>query len=59
MTPLEKKKIEAELARVRAARLEMEVRLAELEEAIERISKDALLHLNKEKELEVKLSNEI
>jgi hypothetical protein len=55
MTQLEIKKIEAELARVRAARLEMEVRLAELEEAMNRIKKDTDLHLTKERELESKL----
>jgi polyribonucleotide nucleotidyltransferase len=55
MSPLEKKKIEAELARVFAARLDMEVRLAELEEATTRIQKDVNIQLIKEAELKQKL----
>ena len=55
MSPLEKKKIEAELARVFAARLDMEVRLAELEEATARIQKDVNIQLIKEVELKQKL----
>jgi hypothetical protein len=55
MTPLEKKKIEAELARVKSARLDMEVRLVELEEAMQRILRDVEIQSNKEKELQAKL----
>ena len=55
MSPLERKKIEAELARVHAARLDMEVRLAELEEATTRIQKDVNIQLVKEEELRQKL----
>jgi len=56
MNQLDKKKMEAELARVFAARLDMEVRLCELEEAIARIQKDVNVQLLKEKELKQKLS---
>jgi hypothetical protein len=55
MTPLEKKKIEAELARVKSARLDMEVRLVELEEAMQRILRDVEIQSSKEKELQLKL----
>lgn len=55
MSPLEKKKAEAELARVFAARMDMEVRLAELEEATTRIQKDVSIQLVKEEELKQKL----
>ena len=55
MSPLERKKMEAELARVFAARLDMEVRLCELEEAIARIQKDVNIQLVKEEELRQKL----
>jgi polyribonucleotide nucleotidyltransferase len=55
MSPLERKKTEAELARVFAARMDMEVRLAELEEATTRIQKDVSIQLVKEEELKQKL----
>jgi len=55
MSPLEKKKAEAELARVFAARMDMEVRLAELEEATIRIQKDVNIQLIKEEEIKQKL----
>ena len=55
MTDLEKKKLEAEIARVKATRLELEVRITELQEAMDRLSRDVELHVNKEKELQSKL----
>jgi hypothetical protein len=57
MTSLEEKKIQAELARVKAARLEMEVRVEELQEAFERIEKDIKIQQDKEEELQKKLDN--
>jgi len=55
MTKLELKKLEAELARVKASRLEMECRLEELTEAMTRINKDVEIQLKKEIELTTKL----
>lgn len=52
---IQKKKASAELARVIAARLEMEVKLAELEEAIERIKKEISIQSQKEEELKQKM----
>lgn len=52
---IQKKKISAELARVVAARLEMEVKLCELEEAIERIKKEIEIQAKKEEELQQKI----
>lgn len=57
MSDLQKKKASAELARVIAARLELEVRLAELEEAMDRITKDISLQLKKEEELKLKIND--
>ena len=51
---IQKKKASAELARVIAARLEMEVKLAELEEAIERIKKEINIQSQKEEDLKQK-----
>lgn len=56
MSDLQKKKASAELARVIAARLELEVRLAELEEAMERVNKEIEIQLKKEEELKLKIS---
>jgi len=53
---IQKKKASAELARVTAARLEMEVKLAELEEAIERIKKEINIQTQKEEELKQKVT---
>lgn len=53
---IQKKKTSAELARVVAARLEMEVKQAELEEAIERIKKEINIQSQKEEELKQKIS---
>jgi predicted nucleic acid-binding Zn-ribbon protein len=56
MSDIQRKKASAELARVIAARLEMEVRLAEIEEAMERIKKEIDIQLAKEEELKQKLN---
>ena len=53
---IQKKKTSAELARVIAARLEMEVKLAELEEAMERIKKEINIQSQKEEDLKQKIS---
>lgn len=55
MTTLEFKKLQAELARVKAARLEMEVRLEELQEATNRINEQINVQILKETELLNKL----
>lgn len=57
MTALEKKKIEAELAKVKAARLDMEVRIEELQEAFIRMERDIKIQQDKEEELQKKLDN--
>jgi hypothetical protein len=57
MTVLEEKKIQAELARVKAARLDMEVRVEELQEAFARMAKDIKIQQDKEAELQQKLDN--
>jgi CII-binding regulator of phage lambda lysogenization HflD len=54
---IQKKKASAELARVVAARLEMEVKLCELEEAIERIKKEINIQSQKEEELKQKMNS--
>lgn len=53
---IQKKKASAELARVIAARLEMEVKLCELEEAMERIKKEIDIQAKKEEELKQKMN---
>lgn len=45
----------AELARVTAARLEMEFRIEELSESIARVRQDIIIQENKEQELTIKL----
>jgi len=56
MSDIQRKKASAELARVIAARLEMEVRLAEIEEAMERIKKEIDVQVAKEEELKQKMN---
>lgn len=51
------KKMMAEKARVMAARLEMEVKVDELNEALERIQKDIEIQRTKEIELEEKIKS--
>lgn len=52
---LEKKRLEAELARVHAARKELEYKLCEREEEMTRIKEHIKLQEAKEKELQEKL----
>ena len=49
---LEKRKNEAELMRVRAARYELEIKVEERLEEIQRLKDHILVQLNKEQELE-------
>lgn len=53
---LEYKKLEAQLAGVRAARLANEVKVYELSDAIERINKDIQVSLEREADLEKQMS---
>lgn len=53
---VEIKRINAELARVIAARLEMEVKIAELEEATRRVQNEIRIQDEKETELKQKLA---
>lgn len=55
MTPLEKKKIQAELAAVYSARLNLEFRIEESLENIERMKEHIKIQEDKEKELSDKL----
>lgn len=57
MTNLEKKKKEAELMRVQASRMDLEVKIAEREDEIERLKQHIEIQLNKEKELRQELNN--
>lgn len=52
---LEIKKIRAELARVTAAKLEMDMRIEERSQEIERLKEHMLIQEEKEKELAAKL----
>jgi hypothetical protein len=58
MNILQRKKIIAELARVQAARLEMEVKVQELNEALIRINEQITIQENREKELAKELEGE-
>lgn len=55
MTDLESKRIQAELARVRAARLEQEYLIAQRLEEVERLNAQIKIQVAKEQELESKL----
>lgn len=55
MTNLEKKKKEAELMRVQAARMDLEVKIAEREDEIERLKAHIEVQSVKEKELRQEL----
>ena len=52
---LQRKKAQAELARVVAARMEMEVKVEELTEALTRLQRDIDIQKSKEQELGLKL----
>lgn len=53
---LEKKKLIAEQARVMAARLDMEVKIEELEQALARVNNDIQIQKKREAELADKIS---
>lgn len=55
MTPLERKKLEAELAQVAAARVSQEYRILECEDQIERIRVQIEIQLKREEELKKQL----
>jgi predicted nucleic acid-binding Zn-ribbon protein len=55
MSPLEKKKLQVELSRVRTAREDCELRIMEFKEQIERLEASIHVQLEKEAELETKL----
>ena len=54
---IDRKRLESQLAHVSAARLDMEVRIAELNEALGRINKEVQIQLAKEEELSQKLKS--
>lgn len=54
-SPLEVKKIEAEKARVYSARLDLELKLEELKEAITRVTEHIEVQRKRENELELKI----
>lgn len=56
MTSLERLTAESNLANVKAARLSNQLKVAQLEDAIERIKKDIQVSLDKEAEIEQKLA---
>lgn len=55
MTPLEKRKKEVELARVRTARMELELKIEERLDEITRLKEHIEIQTKKEKELEQEL----
>jgi len=55
MTPLEIKKIKAELAAVHSAKLNLEVRIEEASESIDRMKEHVKIQEDKEKELTEKV----
>lgn len=55
MTALEKMKKQAELARVKSAKLDLEVKIAERQEEIERLKAHIEIQTTKENELEQEL----
>lgn len=55
MTPLEKRKKEVELARVRTARMELELKIDERLDEIERLKQHIQIQIDKENELEKEL----
>lgn len=52
MTELEKKKLEKELYQVKGARLELEYKIMEREQEIQRLRDHVVIQLEKEKDLE-------
>lgn len=58
MTPLEMKKLQVDLSRVRTAREDMELRTMEFEEQIARLKLNIDIQLEKEIELQTKLKGD-
>jgi hypothetical protein len=58
MSPLELKKVKLELVKVQAARCELEYRVEERLEEIDRIKSNIQIQLNKEAELQTKIAQE-
>lgn len=58
MSPLDLKKIKVEQARVVAARMELEMRIDEFKENIERLEASIVIQLAKEVELAQKIKDE-
>lgn len=54
---LEKKKVEVELMRVKTARMDLELRIEERKDEIQRLEEHVAVQEAKEKELEVKLKD--
>lgn len=52
---LEKKKVELELMRVKTARMELEMRIEERKEEIERMAEHIVIQEKREEELQAKL----
>jgi hypothetical protein len=55
MTPIELKKLKVELMRVQAARAELELRIDERMEEIQRVKENIEIQLKKEAELESRI----
>ncbi len=55
MSPLELKKLKVELLRVGAARAELELRIEEMQDQIEKLTHHISIQLDKEKELTQKI----
>jgi hypothetical protein len=53
--PLDKRKLELELIRVQAARMDMEIRIEEMKEEIARVQNHISIQSDKETELKQKL----
>jgi hypothetical protein len=58
MTPLELKKLKAQQAQVAAARMDLEVRIDEHKENIDRLELSVAIQLAKESELGLKIKEE-
>lgn len=56
MTSIEKKKLELELHRVQAARMDLDIRIEEMKEEIKRLAEHIIIQESKELELKDKLT---
>lgn len=55
MTPIEKRKMQLELHRVQAARMDLEIRIEEMKEEMKRLAEHIIIQETKEQELTEKL----